>query len=129
MQTSDNKAAIWPIGSESHIGIVEVYPESVGQYTNLLDRNKREIYEGDIVCQDWKTTIIDDYDDAWDAIGTQKGPVVIRTQGVCISTCVTENHTNGDKTITKNKRISGYRCEIIGNKHDDPNLFEKILNE
>jgi len=128
VHTSDNKAAIWPIESESQIGIVEVYPETVGQYTNLLDKFKNEIYEGDIVRQEWETTITDDYKDAWDASGTQTGPVVIRTQGVCISPCVTENHTNGDKTITKNKRISGYRCEIIGNKHDDLKSIEKICD-
>ena len=128
VQTSENKTAIWPIDSKSQIGIVEVYLESVGQYTNLLDRNKREIFEGDIVRQTWEATITNDYDDAWNASGTQTGPVVIRTQGVCISPCLTENHTNGDKTITKNKRISGYRCEVIGNKHDNPKFFESICD-
>lgn len=129
MQTTDNQAAIWPIESNTYTGMVIVYPETVGQYTNMRDRKGNEIYEGDIVRQTWETTIVDDYEDAWDASGTQTGPVVIRTQGVCISPCLTDNHTNGDKVITKNKRISGYRCEVIGNKHDDPKLFEKICNE
>lgn len=129
IQTPDKKTAIWPIESETHIGIVEVYPESIGQFTNLLDRNKNEIYEGDIVRQEWETTIIDEYDDAWDVSGTQTGPVVIRTQGVCICPCVSSNHSNGDSVITKNKRISGYRCEIIGNRFDDPKAVEKLCNE
>ncbi len=130
IQSSENGGAgIWPTDSIKQTGIVEVYPETVGQYTGLRDRNGKEIYEGDIVRQTWETTIVDDYNDAWDACGTQTGAVVIRTQGVCISPCISENHTNGEKNIAKNKRISGYRCEIIGNKHDDPNLFEKILNE
>ncbi len=130
IQSSENGGAgIWPTDSDNQSGIVEVYPETVGQYTGLRDRNGNEIYEGDIVRQSWEATIVDVYDDAWDATGTQTGTVVIRTQGVCISPCVTENHTNGDKVITKNKRISGYRCEIIGNKHDDPSIIESICNE
>ncbi len=126
IHTASNKTAIWPIGNETHNGIVEVYPNSVGQYTCLRDRKGNEIYEGDVVRQEWKTTIADDYGDAFDSNGTQTGIVVIRSRGVCMSPCLCTSAHTDDSVIGRNKQLSGYRCEIIGNSHDDPSLFDEI---
>lgn len=126
IHTTTSKTAIWPIGNETHNGIVEVRPSSVGQYTGLKDRKGNEIYEGDVVRQEWETTIADDINDAFNSSGTQTGIVVIRSKGVCISPCLCVCDHNDEALITRNKQLSGCRSEIIGNSHDDPNLFDEI---
>lgn len=127
VHTSSNKVAIWPT-EHAEGGMVEVSAKSAGQYTGLRDLFGKEIYEGDVVRQKWKTTISDD-DMAISAKGQQTGIVVIRTRGVCLSPCLCINDISEEAVLTKNTSVTGKRSEIIGNIHDNPDLFESICNE
>lgn len=124
---SSNKMAIWPTEKGYNGGMIEVQPDTVGQYTGLRDKLGVEIYEGDIVRQLWKTTIADE-DMAYDANGKQTGIISIRTRGVCLSPCLSENDVSETSILTKNIPVTGKRSEIIGNNHDNPQMFEDICN-
>ena len=122
------KMAIWPT-EEQYSGLaIEVVPTSVGQYTNSHDCLKREIYEGDVVRQKWKTTVLDEYDDAHSADGTQCGIVKLCTRGVCLSPCLSKSGFSDTATLTRNVPVTGWRSEVLGNETDNPSLFEEICN-
>jgi len=91
------------------IGGVYCYPESVGQYTGFLDRNKKKIFKGHII--KWFDRQRDK-----DCIG-----VVIwnDSRGIWKVT--------NDKTHAHNFLCNVYVCStIIGNYFDSPELLEKL---
>lgn len=88
----------------------KVIPETVGQFTGLLDKNGKEIYEGDIVSVKDFTNVSSSY----------IGKVIFRGGQWCV------------------EYYKEYRCcpplffddfadkktEVIGNIHDNPELLE-----
>lgn len=85
--------------------VVQVDPETVGQFTGIKDKNGREVYENDIVLQQ--------------QYGGGKGKMVVRFEkGAFI---VGYHQWNCVKT--KPMLLNG-RCEVIGNIHDNPELLE-----
>lgn len=77
-----------------------VIPETVGQFTGLTDKNRKKIFEGDIIEYDEEIGKIkySDYDAAFDIIF---------------------DTWNTNFSVTDERRI-----EIIGNIHDNPELME-----
>lgn len=90
----------------------EVYPETVGQFTGLTDKNGKKIFEGDIVrvCLDPEICI---GDVIWDSeIASYNIPF---NNGKCVLPL--------DIFIAKNKVGDKVWIEVIGNIHDNPELL------
>lgn len=92
--------------------VVEVIPETVGQYTGLTDKNGKKIFKGDI-CRDNHNI----YWIVWNMHGWQCktiGGKFVLTLGCRFPLWQWDNC-----------KENGYRSlEVIGNIHDNPELFE-----
>lgn len=94
----------------------EVNPDTVGQFTGLVDKNGKEIYEGDIVNCDWRRH--------------QDNSIKIYSpEKIYISQIIYANDIAGFHVIAKRGLIllTKTRCkrnlEVIGNVHDNPELI------
>lgn len=80
----------------------EVEPETVGQTIGLSDKNKKEIYEGDVIKTSWE--------------GNKE--VVFRKGCFCYQ-------TGGDKYHIFNEK----KVEVIGNIYENKDLLKAELSE
>ena len=83
-----------------------VLPETVGQFTGLLDKNGKEIYEGDIVHLDsWK-------------------PNAMQIKFVEAAFCLADENGEylGDIHYTQHAQVN--QCTVLGNIHDNPELLK-----
>lgn len=90
----------------------EVVPETVGEYTGLTDKNGKKIFEGDVVkewsCW-WRTP---------ERIEVEIYEVVCKHLG---RLCLKREMPYGTRSTTLNRSST---VEVIGNKHDNPELLE-----
>ena len=91
----------------------EIDLETVGQYTDLADKNGKRIFEGDIVAQNWY-----DYDEPRD---DSFGKVVFCEYDCSFS--VMDVNKDGFMPLG---RCGSYHweVEVIGNVHDNPELLK-----
>lgn len=87
--------------------LYEVHEESVGQYTNATDKNGKEIYDGDITIDGYGTVTVIEND------GFQWLERIVRLRDRHIS-----------KEILIMTKANAFRCEVIGNIYENPELLE-----
>lgn len=95
------------------VTLIEVIPETVGEYTNLTDCHDKMIFEGDIIKQ------INSYDKL-EMTGFVR---FSKSSQFVISHTYTEKENCYKRGIKKAFAIKT-NCEIIGNIYDNPELLE-----
>lgn len=91
----------------------EVIPETVGQFTGLLDKNGKEIYEGDIILTPFLDPIFGDMVNGELCVKREvlfnKGSFVVKKDiGYVYLECFTKDNN----------------AKVIGNIHDNPELLK-----
>ena len=88
----------------------EVVPETVGQYTGLIDKNRKKIFEGDIV--DYKNNVV------------RFGKHDIGCCGCCYDSHQTVGFyiSDADDAIARADEEAWEGLEVIGNIYDNPEL-------
>ena len=95
--------------------LIEVIPETVGQYTGLKDMNGVEVYEGDIVAFE-------------DSDGGYEYQDLVINAGIVAYGELGFYFTNRVAVEMDDFYIKDGRCddvEVIGNIHDNPELLEE----
>lgn len=93
-----------------------VYPETVGQYTGLTDKNGKRIFEGDIV------RLYDTWGE-WRAVVEFGNPNGISIWGWQLKP-ISRTDANTDILCWVEVEEAGAFCEVIGTIYDNPELLE-----
>ena len=100
----NDRTEIYNVNPDGSLFWANVYPQTVGQFTGLYDRNGREIYEGDIMCEYGTGIFVE---------------VVYDAPQFCY-----KDNDFGYKFLNHPENF-----EVIGNIHDNPESIKKNGNK
>ena len=104
------------IGNESAL----VNPDTVCQFTGLLDKNGKEIYEGDVLRSDdypFSCTERDEYDNYYGAIGWSEEEALFYIVTIKNPKAYVAGVSDGITDVISQKKMQSF--EVIGNIHED----------
>lgn len=101
---------VFPIDCAALYKENEVFPNSVGQYTGLRDKNGKEIYEGDIIR-------------SFDSNGDTILHCIVWEEARFVALYKGRNFSS--KCFLKQDWLDEFDKEVIGNTHDNPELLTK----
>ena len=99
---------IAPFVRNGSIEGVEVEPASIGQFTGLLDKNGKEVYEGDIVRYRWT-------DERF-----RKNP-----RYTILDIQYSDRGASFEAGGIYYEKLRSQKLEVIGNIHDNPEILKK----
>ena len=88
---------------------VEVFPETVGEWTGLTDKNGKKIFEGDIVECKWFNAMV--------RIEHRKHLIIFSDGSFCAEWYIGQDNYHNDLHNTFDRKV-------IGNKWDSPELLQ-----
>lgn len=118
---------VWSYGSYAELQHFEVIPETVGQFTGLNDKSGKKIFEGDIV----RTQPFSDRLYSKKAKFKQHIGIVEYVIRHFKNSLYEQDYEAGWRVKIKDYDKFGYydwstffKCEVIGNIHDNPELLK-----